>query len=257
MAWGDVLWIIEDLPGGTFVTEPIHAERERLSVTVVTALHPRYPARDPRLDDPARELDRYDEHFLRCAALVLAESLSESVLREFAIRLPLSYLADWCALHLVTTTPGGDIVPAVAGAHIDLDQERLAQTVWQQAVETTPDAIPPLTYLLRAHETSPPVARLNIGLTRMTSDSVGSPAADLLTRCNLAAAVHVPLVAGARAHGVLTFASKTPERYGPRQVALAIAYASWVAGVLDHTRSRRPAPGSMYESVPVRDAASA
>lgn len=239
------------------MTEPINAGLERLSVTVVTILHPRYQARDACLDDPSREVDRYDEHFLRCAALVLAESLSESVLREFAIRLPLSYLADWCVLHLVTTTPGGDIVPVVAGAHIDQDQEPLAQKVWRQSVETTPDAIPPLTYMLRAHETSPGPARLNIGLTRMTSNSIDSRAADLLARCDLAAAVHVPLVAGAQTYGVLTFASKTPARYGPRQVALAIAYANCVAGVLDRTHSRRLAPESMYESVPARDVASA
>ena len=239
------------------MTEPIDAGLESLSVTMVTILHPRYQARDVRLDDPSRELERYDEHFLRCAALVLAESLSESVLRKLAIRLPLSYLADWCALHLVTATPGGNIVPVVAGAHIDQDQEPLAHTLWQQAVETTPDAIPPLTYVLRAHESSPPAARLNISLSRMASDSCGSPAADLLARCDLATAVHVPLVAGAQTYGVLTFASKTPERYGPRQVALAIAYASWVAGALDRAQSRRPAPESMYESVPVRDAASA
>jgi GAF domain-containing protein len=240
------------------VTEPIHAEREPLSVTIVTILHPRDHPRDARLDDPSRESDRYDEHFLRCAALVLAaESLSESVLREFAIRLPLFYLADWCVLHLVTTTPGGFVVPVVVGAHIDHDQERLAQTIWRQAVETTPHAIPPLTSMLRAHETSPPAAHLNIGLTWMTSDSVDSPAADLLARCDLATAVHVPLVAGARTYGVLTFTSKAPERYGPRQVALAIAYASWVAGVLDRAQSRRPAPESMFASVPARDIASA
>ena len=239
------------------MTEPIDAGLERLSVTVVAVLHPCYEARDARLDDPSRELDRYDEHFLRCAALVLAESLSESMLREFAIRLPLSYLADWCVLHLVTATPSGSIVPVVAGAHIDQDQEPLARTVWQQAVEATPHAIPPLMYMLRAHETSPPAARLNIGLTRMTSHSVDSPAADLLARCALASAVHVPLVADAQTYGVLTFASKTPERYGPRQVALAIAYASWVAGALDRAQRRRPAPESMYESVPARDEASA
>lgn len=239
------------------MTEPIDAGLERLSVTVVAVLHPCYEARDARLDDPSRELDRYDEHFLRCAALVLAESLSESMLREFAIRLPLSYLADWCVLQLVTTTPGGRIVPVVAGAHIDQDREPLAQTVWRQAVETTPDAIPPLRYMLRARETSPAGASLNIGLTQMTSDSVDSPAAELLARCDLATAVHVPLVAGAQTYGVLTFASKTPARYGPRQVALAIAYANCVAGVLDRTHSRRLAPESMYESVPARDVASA
>lgn len=239
------------------MTEPKNADHDHLSVTVVTVPRASYGARDARTADLAYATDRYDEHFLRCAALVLTEALSESVLREFAIRLPVPYLADCCVLHLITTAPGGMPPIVVECAHLDPDQEPRVWALWQQAMATTPLAVPPLTQVLRAHEASPPPARLQVDLARMTPDTIDSPAAELLIRCNLAMAVHVPLLAGTRTYGVLTFASLTPGRYGPRQVALAIAYASWVAGALDRAQSRPPTAESVYESVPVGDAARA
>ena len=245
------------------MTEPESAQTERLSITVVTVPHPRAQTRDGRPSRPSLEADQleadqleadqleadhYDQPFLRRAAIAFAESRSEATLRERAIHLPLHVLADWCALHLVTPTPGRASTPAIACAHVDPDQEPRVRRLWQQAVLTAPSVIPSLISVLRASEQSlrPAPALGGIGLTQMASDSRGSPAVRLLARCDLAAAVHVPLVAGTRLLGVLTFASATPARYGPRQVALAIAYTSWVASALARFQ-RRPLAA---ESVP-------
>lgn len=64
----------------------------------------------------------------------------------------------------------------------------------------------------------------------------------LLLRASLATAEHVPRVVGVRALGIMTFASETPGRYGPNQVALAIAYSNRVAGALGCAQGgQRPA----------------
>lgn len=227
--------------------EPANEQNGPLLVTVVTVPSlrsqtsiVRTPGASPDAgchDDP----DCMDDLFLSRAALLLTESLDDAIFREYAVRLPLPYLADWCALHLVAMSPGGHVAPLVVCAHLDPDQETRVRMFWQRAIQKTPQAIPSLAYVLRFNEESSRPQSLGAHLDQIISDSHSSPAAHLLARVGLATAVHVPLVAGERAYGVMTFASVTPGRYGPPQVAVAIAYASWVAEILARTQGNRQA----------------
>lgn len=227
--------------------EPANEQNGPLLVTVVTVPSLRSQnsiVRAPGVSPDAgchNDPDRMDDLFLSRAALLLTESLDDSTFREYAVRLPLPYLADWCALHLVAVSPGGRVAPLVVCAHLDPDQETRVRMFWQRAIQKTPQAIPSLAYVLRLNEESLRPKSLDAHLDQVNSDSHSSPAAHLLARVGLATAIHVPLVAGERAHGVMTFASVTPGRYEPPQIAIVMAYASWVAGILARTQSNRQA----------------
>ncbi|MGH2516499.1 MAG: ATP-binding protein [Ktedonobacterales bacterium] len=181
-----------------------------------------------------------DELFLSRASILLTESLDDTAIREHAVRLPLPYLADWCALHLVTVAADGGKAPFIVCAHVDADQEPRARALWQRNVQVTPRTIPSLSRVLRDDERPSPPALVDVALDPIPA-SHDSPAARILARVGLATAVHVPLVVGKHSLGVLTFASVTPGRYGPREVALAIAYTNRVAGVLYRAQRYRQA----------------
>ena len=183
----------------------------------------------------------HDELFLSRASILLTESLDEATIRDRAIHLPLPYLADWCALHLVATDADRGNTPFVMCAHVKPDQEPRARALWQRIVQVTPRTIPSFNRVLHNDERPVPPCLVDATLDPATGAHSDPPAAHLLARVGLATAVHVPLVAGTRTLGVFTFGSVTPGRYGPRQMALAIAYASRVAGVLDRAQRYRQA----------------
>lgn len=218
------------------VTKPMNGSSGQHSVTTVSAPSLRDLEPDVSAVGASPDMRWQDELFLSRASILLTESLDAIAIRDHAIHLPLPYLADWCALHLVTTEAGSGNAPFVMCAHVDPDEEPRARTLWQRTVQVTPRAIPSYTRVLRDDKRPAPPTLVDVALDPATGAPSNAPAAHLLARVGLATAVHVPLVAGMRTLGILTLASATPGRYGPREVALAVAYASRVAGVLDRAQ---------------------
>lgn len=218
------------------VTEPTKRQNgRRAASTVAVASHGRSEkengARAAR--DDSHDALWHDELFLSQASILLTEQLDDRALIEQTIHLPLPYLADWCAMHLVTADTDSDTLPMIECAHIDPGQEARARTVWQQSVREAPWTIPALAHLVRTGERPTAPTVVDVALEPPTSYSHSLLAARLVARVGLATALHVPLATNARTMGILTLGSISPGRYGPRQVALALAYASRVAALLD------------------------
>src|SRR5579872_74276 len=224
-------------PGGCMMTGTTNGQNGRYSITSVSVPPLRDRESDARvLREAPRDTLWRDELFLSQASILLTESLNATDICEQAVRLPLPYLADWCALHLVTEDAYRGAVPVIICAHVDSGKEPRARTLWQQAVQAAPRSIPSLIRVLRSSERPSPPTIVDVGSAPATHDLRGSPAVRLLERVGLATGLYLPLVAGTRTFGILTFGSATPGRYGPREVALAIAYTSRVAGVLDRAQ---------------------
>jgi len=228
------------------MTEPMSEQNGRLPVTVVTIPSLRDHRSAARLAATPPDVRGQDARFLRRVSLLLTEDLDHAALQKQAVRLPLPYLADWCALHLATPPAEGSAAAPVVCAHVDPHQEPRARTLWQRTVQTTPQAVPPIGPVLRANQRSTRPARLDVVLNQVSGDSPRSPAASLLARTGFATAVHIPLIAGTHALGVITFASMTPGRYGPRPMALAVVYANWVATALDAPPRRARSSAHVY-----------
>ena len=219
------------------MTGTTNGQNGRYSITSVSVPPLRDRESDARvLREAPRDTLWRDELFLSQASILLTESLNATDICEQAVRLPLPYLADWCALHLVTEDAYRGAVPVIICAHVDSGKEPRARTLWQQAVQAAPRSIPSLIRVLRSSERPSPPTIVDVGSAPATHDLRGSPAVRLLERVGLATGLYLPLVAGTRTFGILTFGSATPGRYGPREVALAIAYTSRVAGVLDRAQ---------------------
>lgn len=191
------------------------------------------------LREPLPDARWHDELFLSRASILLTESLDETTICDHAIHLPLPYLADWCALHLVTTDTDSGAAPLTLCAHADPDQEPRVRALWQRSVQVTPHAIPSFTGVLRGDKRPAQLRRVDAAVDPATGEVPSTAAAHLLARVGLATAIYVPLTLESRTIGILTFASTSPTAYGPRQVALALAYASRVASVLDRAQQYR------------------
>lgn len=236
------------------MTDAVMAESGRHSSTGVANLPPHASESTAQgIWDTPHGDNWQDMLFLSQAAIRLTESLDESDIRELAVRLPLPYLADWCALQLVDVADPVDtaagIMTVVVCAHVDRDREPRARVLWQRAVQSMPHAVPTLTRALNAPMRTLPPTIIDIVPEPASDKATNKLAAQLLAQLDLTTALYVPLVADRRAIGVLTLGSVTPGRYGPREVALAVEYANRVASVLD--RAQRY--GRAVETLQARD----
>ncbi len=224
------------------VTKAIKGQNGQYSTTTLAFPSRHEQDNDVRIIQEApRDTFRDDTLFLSRASILLTESLDEADIREHAVRLPLPHLADWCALHLVSPDGDSTSAPVIVCAHSNPDLEPRARTRWRQTVQSTPRTIPSLSSARRASERIFPPTVVDVVPEPADNYSTNTLAARLLARVGLATALYINLVSDARTIGILTLGSMTPGRYGSREIALAVAYANRVAGVLDRAQKYRKA----------------
>lgn len=167
------------------------------------------------------------QRFLAEAGTLLAGSLDYETTLATVAQLAVPYLGDWCSVYILDTT---NVLRCVAMAHKDPAKRELLHELQHQLV-LPPDAPygPP-----KAVRTSRPELALNITAERLAavvSDPTHRAALRELGACS---ALIVPLIARGRTIGAISFASATPLRYGPPDLALAEELARRAALAVDN-----------------------
>ncbi|MBI2940858.1 MAG: GAF domain-containing protein [Chloroflexi bacterium] len=198
----------------------------RLGPAVARVLH------EKRLRDEQRRAEA--ERFLAKASALLAGSLDfEGTLQSLAL-LAVPFLADRCVVELA----GGDeTIRLVRSAHADSTKEERARELYhrlRQRPETDPVSV-----VLRT--------RQSLLLAEVTDESLGRMAPDdewlaAAREFGVRSAIFVPLLAGGRTLGAVSFAMvESGRRYGSADLALVEELTRRVALAVDHARLYREA----------------
>jgi PAS domain S-box-containing protein len=173
------------------------------------------------------------QRFLADAGAALSASLDvEATLTNIA-QLAVPRLADWCAVHLVQAD---GTVAQLAVAHVD--PERVAWALeLQERYPSDPTADQGIYRALRTGQPE--------HYPEVTEDMLAASARDaehlaLLRRVGLTSAIAVPMIAGGRSVGVITFATaESGRRYDARDLELAQELAHRAALAVENARLYR------------------
>jgi PAS domain S-box-containing protein len=151
--------------------------------------------------------------FVAEASRVLAASLDYEATLQRVADLTVPSLADWCAMDMVQ--PGGS-VRAVAIAHIDKDGRALLR---EYRDRFPPDAVQRGSASVIASGEPLLIPALHDEAIDRTAPN--PEIADYARRLQIRSYLSVPLAAPDGPLGAITFASSTPGRYGPAELAIA------------------------------------
>jgi predicted ATPase/signal transduction histidine kinase len=174
------------------------------------------------------------------AGQALAESLDYRETLAKVARQAVTAVADWCTIDVLEE----GVLRRVAAAHRDPQKQPLLDELrrWQEI------AGPPRT--LEVLDRGEPIVFADVSEAELTRFVSGPEARRCVLALGCRSSLLLPLRVGARAIGVMTLVSSTPERrYGPAEVALASELARRAGLAIDHARLYREA----REAIRLRD----
>jgi signal transduction histidine kinase/PAS domain-containing protein len=245
---GRVLWeVYPDIVGTVFEREMRRAATERRPISF-EAFYPGrgewivlscFPLADGGLatqwtDVTAKKRVQETEHYLARAREVLASSLDyETTLTQLA-QLIVPELADWCAVHVLD----GDTPRQIAVAHVDPTKAEWAREL-NRRYPPRADAPSGVPHVLRTGE---PEIHPEITDDLLVAGAIDAEHLRLSRELGLRSAMIVPLLAGDRAIGALTFvAAESGRRYSERDLPLATDLARKASLAVENARLHREA----------------
>lgn len=172
--------------------------------------------------------------FLAEASAALADSLDLETMLQAAADRAVPYLADWCAVDLVT---GTDPV-RMAAAHVDPAKRPLVSALGKLYLDRRDGALGPR----RAIRTGQTEVLPEIPPSLLSALAQGPEHLSLLERVGMRASMTIPIHHRDQVIGAITFGSADGERtFGPSEVTLAEALARRVSLGIDNSRLYREA----------------
>ncbi|HEY8492209.1 MAG TPA: ATP-binding protein [Dehalococcoidia bacterium] len=184
-----------------------------------------------------------EQRFLAQAGTILAQTLDYEATLSAIARLAVPFLADWC---LVDVLDAGGRLRRVALAHPNPEQEALGRRM-EEHIRLDPDTAHGLPWVLRTGRPELHPVVTDEDLRQIARDERHLR---LLRAVGMTSYMAVPLRAGGRVLGALSFISTDPgRRYGQQDLALAQMLADRAGLAVDNARLYREA----MEAVRVRD----
>lgn len=183
-----------------------------------------------------------EQRFLAQAGTILAQTLDYEATLSAVARLAVPFLADWCLVDVLDA--GG--LRRVALAHPNPEQEALGRRM-EEHIRLDPDTAHGLPWVLRTGKPELHPVVTDEDLRQIARDGRHLR---LLRAVGMTSYMAVPLRAGGRVLGAISFISTDPgRRYGERDLALAQMLADRAGLAVDNARLYREAT----EAVRVRD----